>query len=163
MYVHTFLLFSNMYAYKKGPSGSGKTTLLDVLAGRGSYQEGLITINKGELCKEMKRSIGYVMQSDLFFEHLSVRDTLTYTALLRLPGTWTREKKIQEVYQKTTCIYMCVYMCIFIVYIVSAFLLYVRLPSQLVSPLHIQQQKYMYTYVHLSHYIYIYLNARLSK
>mmetsp|Transcript_29499 Transcript_29499/g.38013 ORF Transcript_29499/g.38013 Transcript_29499/m.38013 type:complete len:549 (-) Transcript_29499:685-2331(-) len=81
-----------------GPSGSGKTSLLDVLAGRGGYSKGLVTINQIQISKEMKRSIAYVMQSDLFFEHLSVLDTLTYTALLRLPRTWSRERKVEEVH-----------------------------------------------------------------
>jgi ABC-type multidrug transport system ATPase subunit len=78
-----------------------------VLAGRGGYQGGSVTVNKCELCKEMKRSIGYVMQSDLFFTHLSVRDTLTYTALLRLPGTWSHQRKVEEVFGRN--IYVCDY------------------------------------------------------
>ena len=36
-------------------------------------------------------------QSDLFFGHLTVRDQLTYTALLRLPSNWPRSKKTGEV------------------------------------------------------------------
>lgn len=80
-----------------GPSGSGKTTLLDVLAGRGTYQQGEVTVNSRRLSKDMKRSIAYVTQDDIFFGHLTVRDQLTYTALLRLPRSWSRDEKDQEV------------------------------------------------------------------
>ena len=36
-------------------------------------------------------------QNDLFFGHLTVRDQLTYTALLRLPSKWPKSKKTGEV------------------------------------------------------------------
>lgn len=39
----------------------------------------------------------YVKQADIFFEHLSVQDQLTYTALLRLPNTQTKDQKHAEV------------------------------------------------------------------
>jgi len=41
--------------------------------------------------------IAYVKQADIFFEHLTVRDQLGYTAMLRLPQVFTKEKKLQEV------------------------------------------------------------------
>jgi ABC-type multidrug transport system ATPase subunit len=41
--------------------------------------------------------IGYVKQADVFFGHLTIRDQLTYTALLRLPSTVPRAKKVEEV------------------------------------------------------------------
>mmetsp|Transcript_15601 Transcript_15601/g.20340 ORF Transcript_15601/g.20340 Transcript_15601/m.20340 type:complete len:668 (-) Transcript_15601:3085-5088(-) len=80
-----------------GPSGSGKTSLLDVLSGRSTFDsEGLegnsfsgITINgvnaTASSMKWLKRKIAYVKQRDIFFNHLTVRDQLTYTAMLRLP------------------------------------------------------------------------------
>lgn len=84
-----------------GPSGSGKTSLLNALSGRSSYNSGYISIN-GETVtpKAMKRlmsKIAYVKQADVFFMHLTVRDQLTYTALLRLPATMSRNDKMKEV------------------------------------------------------------------
>lgn len=68
-----------------GPSGSGKTTLLNVLAGRTTLNfTGSVCINGVPLSKSMKRSIAYVMQDDIFFDHLSVIDQLMFTASLRL-------------------------------------------------------------------------------
>jgi len=85
-----------------GPSGSGKTSLLNVLAGRSSYDEGTISVNgealKNQSRKKLMSKIAYVKQNDIFFEQLTVRDQLTYTALLRLPSSsFSREKKLEEV------------------------------------------------------------------
>ncbi|XP_010917903.1 ABC transporter G family member 22 [Elaeis guineensis] len=78
-----------------GPSGSGKTTLLSLLGGRisGNILEGSITYNDEQYNKSLKRRIGFVTQDDVLFAHLTVRETLTYTALLRLPKTMTRQQK----------------------------------------------------------------------
>jgi len=84
-----------------GPSGSGKTSLLDCLSGRNPYNSGVVSVNGRPLGgSEMKRlmtKIAYVKQSDIFFEHLTVRDQLGYTAILRLPEAWTKQKKMDEV------------------------------------------------------------------
>jgi len=84
-----------------GPSGSGKTSLLDVLSGRSSYDSGSLILDEelvtSRVMKKLKKKIAYVKQSDIFFGHLTVRDQLTYTALLRLPSTWPKARKIQEV------------------------------------------------------------------
>lgn len=85
-----------------GPSGSGKTSLLNTLSGRSVYESGTISIN-GEILQSqtgMKRlmsKIAYVKQADIFFQHLTVRDQFTYTALLRLPRTMNTERKVAEV------------------------------------------------------------------
>ncbi|XP_021637843.1 ABC transporter G family member 22-like [Hevea brasiliensis] len=59
-----------------GSSGNGKTALLNLLGGR------LIQL-----------SVGFVSQDNAFFPHLTVKETLTYADLLRLPKTLTKEQK----------------------------------------------------------------------
>ncbi|KAF8721247.1 hypothetical protein HU200_023172 [Digitaria exilis] len=78
-----------------GPSGSGKTTLLSILGGRpgGGALEGSVSYNDEPYCKSLKRRIGFVTQDDVLFTHLTVKETLTYAALLRLPRTMTRQQK----------------------------------------------------------------------
>ncbi|KAF8403409.1 hypothetical protein HHK36_011512 [Tetracentron sinense] len=81
-----------------GPSGSGKTTLLNLLGGRlsGPVIGGSITYNDQPYSKFLKRRIGFVTQDDVLFPHLTVRETLTYTALLRLPKTLTKQQKEEQ-------------------------------------------------------------------
>lgn len=81
-----------------GPSGCGKTTLLNVLAGRTlNGVTGDIWINNQRFEKRMKRILAYVLQQDIFFDNLTVKQQLTYTALLRLPKTLTRQDKSLQV------------------------------------------------------------------
>ncbi|KAL2503142.1 ABC transporter G family member 22 [Forsythia ovata] len=78
-----------------GPSGSGKTTLLSILGGRVREPTpgGSITYNDQPYSKFLKSRIGFVTQDDVLFPHLTVKETLTYAALLRLPRTLTKEEK----------------------------------------------------------------------
>ncbi|CAN6465112.1 unnamed protein product [Victoria cruziana] len=79
-----------------GPSGSGKTTLLNVLSGRVKQRHicgGSVTYNDLPFSKPLKSRIGFVTQDDVLFPHLTVRETLTYSALLRLPRTFTKQEK----------------------------------------------------------------------
>ncbi|XP_061370613.1 ABC transporter G family member 21-like [Gastrolobium bilobum] len=80
-----------------GPSGSGKTTLLTALAGRlAGKVSGSITYNGHTDSSFMKRKIGFVSQDDVLYPHLTVLETLTYAALLRLPKTLTKEEKVEH-------------------------------------------------------------------
>jgi ABC-type multidrug transport system ATPase subunit len=78
----------------QGPSGSGKTTLLNTIGGRGKVDlTGDILINNHPFSKSMRRRIAYVLQEDIFFMHLTVREQLTFTAKLRLPGQMSEAEK----------------------------------------------------------------------
>ncbi|KMT11590.1 hypothetical protein BVRB_5g109050 [Beta vulgaris subsp. vulgaris] len=81
-----------------GPSGSGKTTLLNVLGGRLTQPKagGSVTYNDQPYSKYLKSRIGFVTQDDVLYAHLTVRETLTYAAYLRLPKTLTKQQKEQR-------------------------------------------------------------------
>ncbi|XP_028807534.1 ABC transporter G family member 9 [Neltuma alba] len=81
-----------------GPSGSGKTTLLTALGGRlgGGKLQGTITYNGDKFSNSMKRNTGFVTQDDVLYPHLTVTETLVFTALLRLPNSFTKQEKILQ-------------------------------------------------------------------
>ncbi|KAK4389110.1 ABC transporter G family member 14 [Sesamum angolense] len=81
-----------------GPSGSGKTTLLTALGGRLSGRlSGKITYNGQPFSGSIKRRTGFVAQDDVFYPHLTVFETLFFTALLRLPKSLSKDEKAQHV------------------------------------------------------------------
>ncbi|ONK80704.1 uncharacterized protein A4U43_C01F20830 [Asparagus officinalis] len=72
-----------------GVSGAGKTTLMDVLAGRktGGYIEGDISISGYPKNQEtFARISGYCEQNDIHSPHVTVYESLVYSAWLRLPS-----------------------------------------------------------------------------
>lgn len=80
-----------------GPSGSGKTTLLTALGGRLPGKiSGKVTYNGQHFSSSMKHNTGFVTQDDVMYPHLTVLETLTYTALLRLPKQLTKEEKKEQ-------------------------------------------------------------------
>ncbi|KAI7728690.1 hypothetical protein M8C21_019061 [Ambrosia artemisiifolia] len=81
-----------------GPSGSGKTTLLSMLGGRLTDHTagGSITYNDQPYSKSLKSRIGFVTQDDILFPHLTVKETITYAALLKLPKTLTKQAKLKQ-------------------------------------------------------------------
>lgn len=71
-----------------GVSGAGKTTLMDVLAGRktSGYIEGNITVSGFPKKQEtFARVSGYCEQNDIHSPHVTVYESLLYSAWLRLP------------------------------------------------------------------------------
>ncbi|VDI50556.1 ATP-binding cassette sub-family G member 5-like isoform X1 [Mytilus galloprovincialis] len=71
-----------------GSSGSGKTSLLDIIASRSNGQVGGKVYYNNYLCtaEVIKQYAAYVMQADRLLHNLTVRETIRYAALLRLPG-----------------------------------------------------------------------------
>ncbi|OAY52727.1 pleiotropic drug resistance protein 1 [Manihot esculenta] len=86
-----------------GVSGAGKTTLMDVLAGRktGGYIEGSIKISGYPKKQEtFARISGYCEQNDIHSPHVTVYESLIYSAWLRLPpevDSETRKMFVDEV------------------------------------------------------------------
>jgi ABC transport system ATP-binding/permease protein len=74
-----------------GPSGSGKTTLVKCLAGVTQASRGLITIG-GDPLELRLTDVGYVPQSDVVHDRLTVREALLYAARLRLPSDTHRKE-----------------------------------------------------------------------
>ncbi|XP_008790946.1 ABC transporter G family member 15-like [Phoenix dactylifera] len=77
-----------------GPSGSGKSTLLDSLAGRlGSnvLLTGRVLLN-GKKRRLDYGVVAYVTQENVLLGTLTVRETITYSAHLRLPATMSKEE-----------------------------------------------------------------------
>lgn len=78
-----------------GPSGSGKSTLLDALAGRlakNANMTGQVLLN-GRHRKLSYGAVAFVTQEDTLIGTLTVRETIRYSAHLRLPDKMPREEK----------------------------------------------------------------------
>ena len=85
-----------------GGSGSGKTTLLDILAckTKKGIVRGEIYINDRVVSRrELKKLCGFVEQDDILMGSLTVKETLIYTAFLRLPTSMSSEQKKYRVSQ----------------------------------------------------------------
>ncbi len=88
-----------------GASGAGKTTLLNILSARISQTgdlSGTVTYQgKSRDPSTWKRTVGYVEQDDAMLPHLTVRETIDYSARLRLPDkafSWdAKAKRVEQV------------------------------------------------------------------
>ncbi|KAM1113802.1 hypothetical protein ACFX1Q_046483 [Malus domestica] len=80
-----------------GVSGAGKTTLMDVLAGRktGGYIEGDIRISGYPKKQEtLARISGYCEQADIHSPQVTIKESLIYSAFLRLPKEVNNKEKM---------------------------------------------------------------------
>ncbi|CAN6441234.1 unnamed protein product [Victoria cruziana] len=85
-----------------GVSGAGKTTLMDVLAGRktGGYIEGDVRISGYPKVQEtFARISGYCEQTDIHSPQVTVRESLIFSAFLRLPPEVSHHDKLAFVDQ----------------------------------------------------------------
>lgn len=79
-----------------GVTGAGKTTLMDVLAGRktGGYIEGSISISGYPKNQEtFARISGYCEQNDIHSPHVTVYESLVYSAWLRIAPDVKKETR----------------------------------------------------------------------
>eukprot|EP00276_Gloeochaete_wittrockiana_P000878 CAMPEP_0184676120 /NCGR_PEP_ID=MMETSP0308-20130426/88116_1 /TAXON_ID=38269 /ORGANISM="Gloeochaete witrockiana, Strain SAG 46.84" /LENGTH=1364 /DNA_ID=CAMNT_0027123931 /DNA_START=56 /DNA_END=4147 /DNA_ORIENTATION=- len=88
---------SGMMIALMGASGAGKSTLLDVLANRktGGTIDGEVLLNGKPKDKFFNRIAGYVEQFDLLHSSNTVRESIVFSALLRLPQEMSHEEKIR--------------------------------------------------------------------
>ncbi|KAG8839536.1 hypothetical protein FRC18_010315 [Serendipita sp. 400] len=89
-----------------GPSGAGKSSILQLLAARdmnagplSHFQKiGLILINGRPLSVDNRDTVSFVEQEDEYhLPALTVRETLRYAAILRLPQTMSKRNKLARV------------------------------------------------------------------
>ncbi|KAG2898481.1 hypothetical protein PC129_g20283 [Phytophthora cactorum] len=84
-----------------GPSGAGKSSLLDCISGRNKAVEGEIVLNGQPWSDATKRLASYVMQDDLFYQTITVKEHLVFQAKLRMGKTYTEQqymKRVDELY-----------------------------------------------------------------
>ncbi|CAE6438340.1 unnamed protein product [Rhizoctonia solani] len=93
-----------------GPSGAGKSTFLQLLASRkmnaglgaGFKSQGDILFNGRPVGKSMREQVAFVEQEDDYhLPALTVRETLHYAAILRLPKSMSRKSKIARAEEVT--------------------------------------------------------------
>ncbi|MBV8455107.1 MAG: ATP-binding cassette domain-containing protein [Acetobacteraceae bacterium] len=85
-----------------GANGSGKSTLINILAGRAFPCEGSVQLNDVDLhanFEALKRHIAFMPQQDVLHEQLTLRQSLGYTARLRLPPDTTVVQRRDAVYE----------------------------------------------------------------
>ncbi|KAH0928521.1 hypothetical protein HID58_014248 [Brassica napus] len=84
-----------------GASGAGKSTLIDALAGRVAKESlrGSVTLNGDNVLQSslLKVISAYVMQDDLLFPMLTVKETLMFASEFRLPRSLSKSKKMERV------------------------------------------------------------------
>lgn len=79
-----------------GGSGAGKSTIINCMCGYLEPSEGDVYINGTNLYQNfeaLKKTFGYVPQSDIVYNNLTLWDMLLYTAKLRLPQDISSEER----------------------------------------------------------------------
>lgn len=79
-----------------GGSGAGKSTILNCLCGYLKPTQGEVFVNGINLYDNfdsLKKLVGYVPQSDIVYDNLTLHDMLSYTAKLRLPKDTSPEER----------------------------------------------------------------------
>lgn len=83
-----------------GPSGAGKTTLLRLINGLIKPDSGQIFVDGKDIAAsdliELRRNIGYVIQSIGLFPHMSIYDNINYVPSLRKTGKAIRKDRVLE-------------------------------------------------------------------
>jgi len=106
--TETLTILNGIDAYAKpyamtalmGSSGAGKTTLLDVLAGRKTVGKltGEIYVNgRPKNNARFAQVVGYVEQFGVHLAAATVRESLDFSAALRLPGTVNTPEGLKQV------------------------------------------------------------------
>ncbi|GAB9468972.1 Atp-binding protein [Globisporangium polare] len=86
-----------------GPSGAGKSSLLDCISGRNPDVEGTVLVNGDKWSEGVKRFASYVVQDDLFYATITVREHLMFQAKLRMGKTFSKEQysvRVDEVLEE---------------------------------------------------------------
>ena len=81
-----------------GPLGAGKSILLDCLANHNTNYSGNVTINGQSWTDEMSKLSAYVLQDDLFYTTLTVKEHLQFQAELHMgKGCTSKERETRMV------------------------------------------------------------------
>jgi ATP-binding cassette subfamily G (WHITE) protein 2 (PDR) len=80
-------------------TGAGKTSLLDVLANRVTMGvvSGQMLVDGRLRDAGFQRKTGYVQQQDLHLATSTIREALTFSAILRQPSTTPEDEKVAYV------------------------------------------------------------------
>jgi ABC-type multidrug transport system ATPase subunit len=80
-----------------GGSGAGKSSLLNSLSGR---LTGCICVNGQKRDERWQRLAAYVEQEDIMYPTMTVKETIEFAAMLKLPSSMKKTEKDMNV-QKT--------------------------------------------------------------
>lgn len=84
-----------------GASGAGKSTLMNVLTYRNQTKnlvvQGDVRLNGVEVGKNIRNMSAYLQQDDLFIGTLTVREHLTFRAMLRMDKNIKKKDRLQKV------------------------------------------------------------------